>query len=230
MSMITLRDISREYELERQLVIAEQMHQDAIAKELHDDLGQQLTAMSLMLGGISARDDDAVDARELKKLEEYLRLARQTTRSLCRGLQPVMVEAVGLSAALQYLVNPVIGVDRNLEIVAALQDDIELETIVANQLYRIAQESLNNAMKHAAATRISISLTREGDFAKLCIEDNGKGFDFQKLSRQGAGFGLGNMRRRALAADIQLEMISSQGQGCKVICRVELVNEPLVCG
>jgi len=135
-------------------------------------------------------------------------------RLLVYELRPLVLRREGLVGALQQRLDAVekrAGMDARL----LTEGEIELAAPVEEALYRIAQEALNNALKHAAATSVTVRISPEDDRVTLGIVDNGKGFDPQDASAAG-GLGLVSMRERAEKLDGTVTIVSAPGKGTSV--------------
>jgi len=162
-----------------------------------------------------------VDER-LAELGELSRQALKEMRLLVHELLPPALEKEGLLGALYQRLAAVekrAGIDARL----VVDEVLELPTRLEIALYRIAQEALNNALKHAAATAITVTLRRAGDQLILEISDNGKGFIVAEVAAQG-GLGLSTMRERAEQAGGTLTIQATPGQGATVCVQVALPN------
>jgi two-component system, NarL family, sensor histidine kinase UhpB len=176
-----------------------------IALELHDEVGQTLTAAMLRL--------DRVDVEEAK---EGLRAALVDVRDIARRLRPEALDDLGLRNALRALVA---SVARDARLDVAPEIDAELPPLSPEQelvVYRVAQEALTNALRHAGASALRFSLRAEGDEVVLLVEDNGHGFDPRLTS---PASGIRGMRERALLVRAQLEVDSALDGGTMVRLR-----------
>jgi two-component system sensor histidine kinase UhpB len=177
-----------------------------IALELHDEVGQALTAAMLRL-----------DGAEVEEAREGLREALEEVREIARRLRPEALDDLGLRNALRALVASMARSARlevTPEIAPALPElTAEQELVV----YRVAQEALTNAIRHSDATTIRFSLTSGAGEVVLAVEDDGRGFD---LGPRGEGSGIRGMRERALLVRARLEVDSAPGRGTAVRLRV----------
>jgi two-component system, NarL family, sensor histidine kinase UhpB len=179
-----------------------------IALELHDEVGQALTAAMLRLEGA-----------ELAEAKEGLREALEEVRDIARRLRPEALDDLGLSNALRALVASVARSAR-LDVMPEIQPDLpplspEQELVV----YRVAQEALTNAVRHSGAAGVRFSLTSVPGEVVLAVEDDGSGFD---LAAGSQGSGIRGMRERALLVRARLEVESAPGRGTTVRLRVPL--------
>jgi len=187
--------------------------QRRIGQDLHDGLGQQLTAIELMCQAL--RDNsEAVSNRarlekELDRLTHYIRSAIAQTRSLAHGLTPFKVESGGLETALVELAKSASASGTvDCEFICPEPVNVEAKEI-ATHLYRIAQEAVNNALKHGKADRLRIELARQNGMLLLEIADNGKGL--KASAPEGLGFRVMNYRAGVIGAELQIKSKARKG-------------------
>mgnify|MGYP006273256493 CR=1 FL=1 len=189
----------------RRQVLAAESERRRLAAEMHDSIGQQLTALHLALRGRLAEQADMDIHRFANAVEALIREVRQ----ISHGLYPPTLESMGLAAALRQLRSaPAAG---GPEVNVVCDEELHLlrlspEAEIA--LFRIAQEALNNAMKHANASRVDVVLERDENRLMLTIADDGKGFDTQQTE---PGLGLGSMAERADAVGAKFLIDSGEG-------------------
>lgn len=218
-AIVTMHDISAHKHLQQRILNAIEREKQRISQDLHDELGQQITAISLLLEGARAQPAaagrSAVD-RSIALLKE----AHAGIRAIVRGLQPVGCGPGGLRDALRTLAQQEDAAGR-VRVHFECPEDVPLEsTTVALQLFRIAQEALNNAIKHADAHLIVISLHRRGNELTLSVRDNGRGV--APATAVGGGVGLRIMRFRAESIGAHFEFAALHPRGSLVICRLAL--------
>lgn len=205
--------------LEREVLEAGAKEQRRIGADLHDGLGQQLTAIEIMCAGLKA--DVAKTPALAKQVDQIGRMLRESiaqVRTLSRGLVPVKDAPDALWASLVELVQQTNSLGRaecRFECPAVVLLD---DAPAAAQLYRIAQEAVNNAIKHSGAKVITVTLARTGGALELTIADNGRGLG---RTRQ-PGLGLQVMRHRASVAGAELSMESAPRKGTVIRCRLPL--------
>ena len=193
-----------------------------LARELHDGLGQNLTARKHRLGQIGSELEPGPSPLR-DKLDTALALcagALEDTRNLSRLLRPPILDDLGLEPALQWLARSTeesAGLPVVVEIEALPPLDDELQTL----LFRIAQEALNNAAKHAAAHSLLLRLVVRDGRLQLQVIDDGGGFDPAQAAAA-AGTGLGSMRERLRLYGGQLELRSAPGHGTRLRATVPL--------
>jgi two-component system sensor histidine kinase UhpB len=184
---------------------AQEMERRRIALELHDEVGQALTAAMLRL--------DHVDIDEAK---EGLRAALVEVKDIAQRLRPEALDDLGLKNALRALVA---SVARDARLDVAPDIDADLPPLTHEQelvVYRVAQEALTNAVRHADAGVIRFSLCRGADEVVLTVQDDGRGFDPARVS---PATGIRGMRERALLVRARLEVCSAPGHGTVVTLR-----------
>jgi two-component system sensor histidine kinase UhpB len=203
-----------------------------LARELHDGLGQTLTALTHQLERLRGRLDDG-EARDLAPrladAVETARLALNESRELSRLLRPPVLDDLGLPAALSWLARTLeeragLHVELAVEGLAERLDP-DLETLV----FRLVQESLTNVLRHAMVDRAAVKVARSGERLELQVADAGRGFDAQAVlaGRDGeSGSGLRGMRDRLELFGGRLELTSSPGRGTRVAAAVPLLEMP----
>jgi PAS domain S-box-containing protein len=219
-AMIDITDRVTLSEAQSQAALEERQR---LARELHDSVTQSLYSLTLLA---EASRRMAVDGNTEKMIGNIARLgetaqqALKEMRLLVYELRPLALETAGLVEALQHRLDAVekrAGVEAQLMV----ESDCDLPADVENGLYRIAQEVLNNSLKHAEATRVSVQLLTESPCVEMQIADNGKGFDPEAVKEQG-GMGLGNIQERTEALGGEVAFVSEPGQGTQVRIRVPL--------
>ena len=205
-------------------VLAQEEERHRIARELHDQLGQQLTALRLTLETLGSQAVERTDLRaQVETLQELARQLDQDVAFRVWELRPTPLEDVGLRAALTNFVhNWSQHFAIRVQLHTAQSTDERLPSGVETMIYRLAQEALNNVAKHARADRVDIVLERNAEQLSLIIEDNGVGFDPSDTDTIGDGIGLTGMRERAalVGADFQIE--STPSRGTTLIVRVPM--------
>ena len=208
-------------ELAQQLIAVQENERRALARELHDELGQRCNAIRVEAAYIQRatepREISAAAARAAASAESLY----QHVRSLLRQLRPAELDELGLVAALQALCESWeerSGIACIFLHSGTLDDVSDITDDTATALYRVAQEGLSNVVRHARATRVRISLHREADGGlQLQVEDDGGGFDVQQHSR---GLGLLGASERAAALGGSLQVHSEAGAGTRVCMKL----------
>jgi PAS domain S-box-containing protein len=214
-------------ELLARLVFAQEDERRRIAREMHDQLGEQLTALGLHVRGLQSA---VVDSPALaSRAETLVRVTQELDRSvdeLVWALRPTALDDLGLRAALEnYLQDWSARVGVAAELHSAGLSDDRLTTEIETTLYRIAQEALNNVAKHAGATNVAVLLERRPEHISLVIEDDGVGFESSGPGRPNQGFGLLGMQERAALIGANLEIESQPGAGTSILVRIATPQE-----
>lgn len=210
--------------LEREVLEASESERRRIGHELHDGLGQRLTAASLATNALASalQTSASADAPRAEDIARQIREAIGETRALSHGLAPVGVEAGGLMNALATLAE-MAKRSGNVRAIFECPEPVAVpDTEQATHLFRIAQEAVNNALKHAAPGEIRIGLAQREKSLVLEIEDDGDGLP-ERLPA-GGGIGLRVMRHRAGLLGGSLEIIPSTAGGTLIRCRCSLVS------
>jgi two-component system sensor kinase FixL len=215
-----VRDVTERRRTEEAIVSVSEEVRRMIGQELHDVLGQQVTALSLLTKTLEKKTPRGrPDLRRLAThINEVARAALSKARHLAHGLYPAELEKHGLSAALAELADTQ---QRLFRIPCAYRSEGAGRPIPpgpALHLYRIAQEAVNNAVKHAEARRVAIQLATESTGITLTIEDDGVGIpaDWERHR----GIGLTIMKYRAHIIDAEFEVARRPGGGTRVRCRM----------
>ena len=223
--LASVQDITDKLRLEQEILNISEREQQRIAHDLHDGLGQLLVGAGLLTSALHGelKRKSSADARCLQRIQEVIKEAVVQARSLARGAQPVDPAPDGLMAALRQLCEqtehlfPVRCVFHCRRPV--LMDDVRMAT----NLFRIAQEAVTNAIRHAKARLIKITLGREPGRVNLAIENDGVGMVMRR--RKTPGMGLRIMRYRSDLIGGTLSIQSAPSGGTTVMCAVKLVGE-----
>lgn len=214
-SQSELREIAAHRELERE------EERKAIAREIHDELGQLLAAMRMNAVQIQAHCSPAPAARvHLDDLSKLVQRMFEVVRSLATSLRPAALD-LGLVSALEWLVE---DFSIRWEIPCKLQilgDEPDLRDALSTAVFRVVQESLTNAAKHAQAHQIDIQLSFEAQLVRVSIRDDGCGFIPEQTNRPGH-FGLIGMRERILSLQGHIDIKTAPGQGTQVAFEVPI--------
>ncbi len=216
-----VRDITRRVELEHELMQVSDRERQQIGHELHDDLSQILHGAHFLTAELQNRLSAAgrPEAGELGRIVGILDDALATTRSLSRGLQPVAAVPEGLMNALRdhaARIRQVYGLSCRFMCPQPVHVD---DPVVATHLFRIAQEAINNAVRHAQCRRITIRLQDAGERLLLAIRDDGHGRIPPSSRRR--GIGLHVMQFRASAVNGSLAIQNRRDKGTEVVCSVQ---------
>ncbi len=203
--------------LEKEVLEISDREQRRIGQDLHDGLGQQLTAIELMCESLKSQLAPFPPAlvKQAAQMGQCLRQAIAETRSLARGLAPFKVED-GLEAALTALAQTTSSLGRVKCRVHCPSPVLLEDSETAAHLYRIAQEAVNNAVKHSHATQVTIQIMSKNGALDLKVSDNGRGIPKPKGPSRGLGLQVMKHRASVLGAEFKVE--SCPGKGVTVTC------------
>lgn len=210
--------------LARKVLVAQEEERARLSRELHDELGQLLSALRLNLGWLQKRFA-AAPAEQRDQLGDAVQLCEKAAdelRRICRGLRPPMLDDLGLEPAARQLClefGERTGIQVDLQLPA--EEPRPLDHTIALCAYRVLQEALNNAGRHAQAHQVSVQLRRSERDLLLVVVDDGVGFDPTAEAAQ-QGCGLAGMRERALLAGGDIAVHSSPQRGTRVVLRIAL--------
>lgn len=204
-----------------QVIEAQELERRRLAADIHDGISQRLVTLSYRLDAAArAVSEPSAVAEQLDKARELIDLTLQEARAAISGLRPPVLDDLGLSGGLASLARSIPRVELEVDLAETrVPDHIELA------LYRIAQECLQNVVKHAEATRAKLTFAVEDGVARLEIVDNGKGFDtFEHPlgSDETSGYGLLSMAERAEIVGGRLNIRSRPGAGTTVTATIPL--------
>ena len=223
--MLIIRDVSERNRLEHEILEVSERERGRIGQDLHDGLGQQLVGIGFLINALYTELDRGKSplAANAESIATLVAEALEHTRSLARGLHILDLENEGLNVALDELVDrtrTVYGINGRF----SSRGMIRLPAEEANQVYRIAQEAITNAVRHAKPKCISVNLSQNEHRVRLTVEDDGLGFhprgDLHK------GMGLHIMRYRAGVVSGNLQIDSEPGHGTRVILALPLMRRP----
>lgn len=214
-SVVILRDISETKRLTNQLMDIGDNVRQTIGQDLHDDLCPHLIGIGGLASAlqVTIADSNVKGAFLAERIVSLIGDAATKARGLARGLCPVHLVSYGLQSALAEIAENT-GQAANIRCTFKGDDSLIFDNnTLATHLYYIVQEAVNNAVKHAAASAIAISLAQESDYIHLWIIDNGQGIQEQQ---GGAGIGMQIMKYRALAIGAFLEVTSNTTNGTSI--------------
>jgi signal transduction histidine kinase len=213
-----------EAKLSGQLINAHEDERRVIARELHDDLSQRLARLAIDAGTIRHDQNSATLDDELKNLREDLARVSEDVHDMSYRLHPSIVEDLGISTALRAECQRV----RKYADVPVKEHIGETHGRIPNNAalcaFRVAQEALNNAVRHARADSIEIVFEKEGHVLKLEVSDDGRGFDKAQVVA-GENIGLSSMRERVRLLDGTLSIRSTPGAGTTVSAVIPLTGD-----
>jgi signal transduction histidine kinase len=234
---VILRDVSRRVAAERDLAqvredlrelavasrTAREQENSRISRELHDELGQNLTSLKMDIAWLEQRlgAGDAEVGRTLAEMRKLLDSTMASARRISADLRPLMLDDLGLAAALEWLAQET-GRRHGFTVTLAIDESCKrLAEPLASQLYRVVQESLTNVARHAEASHVKVALSRRRDEVCLEIEDDGRGLSAKDLEKKGS-FGLVGIRERIYMLKGRVEMQGEPGRGTRINAAVPL--------
>jgi PAS domain S-box-containing protein len=208
-----------------QLAEVAEAERQRLARELHDQVGQRLTALGINLNIIRTQMPEETEEAIRSRLDDSLSLVEQTAeriRDVMVNLRPPVLDDYGLVAALHWYAEQFAGRTGIAVIVEGNEPVLRLAMSVESALFCIAQEALTNVAKHAQATKVTITVQVQGEVLRLVIADDGIGFNPETMTKSGGGHGWGllTMTERAEAAGGRCRIESVPGQGAQVIVEV----------
>jgi PAS domain S-box-containing protein len=222
-----LRKSARELRLlSSRILEAQENERKRVARELHDGIGQALTGIKFALENGVRRLKETETAPHFKVLEDIIPLIQATvdeTRRIAMGLRPSTLDDIGISETIYWFCRQFENIYNNIRILKLIEvEEDQIPETLKTVIFRVLQESLNNVAKHSGADRVQLRLQKQGNTVKLIVEDNGSGFDSEKLLPQnaaGRGFGLAGMRERIELSGGIFTIQSARGQATR-ICAV----------
>jgi signal transduction histidine kinase len=214
--------------LSTQLINAQEAERTRISQELHDEMGQALTAMSINLAAIEKELPPELPPTIRERLAETSSLADQTLeqiRELALDLRPSMLDDLGLVPTLRWYVNRYAkrsDIEVELE---AIDLEERLAAEVETVLYRVVQEALTNVARHAQANRVRIRLERKEAKFRAFIEDDGQGFDVKEVASRASperGAGLLGIRERVALLSGRFNIQSRPGRGTRLTLEIPI--------
>jgi PAS domain S-box-containing protein len=238
-AMFTIRDISKRKKAEealqqsykeltllseRLMSIAEEERKN-IAQEIHDELGQSLTALKIELTWLSKRlpivEEGIVERSQ--RMNRILDHTIQNVQKLSASLRPNILDNLGLFAAIEWLSR---GFERSTGIGCFLnlpEENYDFDESTANHIFRICQESLTNIARHSGATKVSIKVQISDDIFSIEIHDNGRGIEDEEI-RSLQSFGLISMRERTRQINGDLNIKGERGEGTTLTLKVSRIH------
>lgn len=199
-------------EMSTMLILAHEEEQRRIGAELHDEIGQELTALRIVLG--RARRAPQAEARQLvTEAEGLVGILLETTRTICRSLRPQALDDLGLVKGLDWHLRT-IG-DRTglkIELDAREIDEKRLSPIIASAIFRVTQEAITNVLRHAKAKQARVEIMMTVSALEFSVRDDGRGFDTAKILPH-ASTGLSSMMERVSLVNGQCRVESKPKKG-----------------
>ncbi len=223
---LVIHDLSEQKAMQSEILRIATLEQRRIGQELHDDTQQELTGLGLLAQNLSEELDgrgESDASKAAQTLAARIADANRRVRTLARGLVPVTVDAEGLASALAELAR---STEENFEIACTLENSAPVavaDDSVATQMYRIAQEGVANAVKHAGASAIRLQLERGDRGLELTVRDDGVGVPERGAPFQGAGMRI--MEHRCGLIGGKLTIRRQEGGGTVLSCVVPSSSE-----
>lgn len=211
--------------LSTSVVEAREEERRRIARELHDELGQRLTALKMELSTLPGETTQTARQERVDGLLTMLDDTLASVRRISSDLRPMMLDDLGLHAAIEWLARDTAR-RMGIEIAVRLnENDAPVDDRVATAAFRIVQEALTNVTRHARATDVTVLLRQLDGELELVVEDNGTGYPEGAMQREGS-FGLLGMRERATLLGGRLEFGNSPARGARLVVRLPLHTRP----
>lgn len=225
-----LRD-SREslHRLSARLMSAQESERERVARELHDSIGQSLSAVKFMVErALDEQDALGTDSKQGKTLRAVVPVLQGTVeevRRISMALRPTTLDDLGLIATIAWFVREFQITYPHIEVIRFVEvEEFEVPDELKTEIFRILQEAMNNAAKHSKASRVTVALKQVLGDLQLVVGDDGVGFSPEEHRRRASdgGFGLVSMRERAELFGGSLILTSESGEGTMVLARWEL--------
>ncbi|MCA1793131.1 MAG: sensor histidine kinase, partial [Desulfobacteraceae bacterium] len=215
-----LKTQERRKYLSKKLVELLEKERRAIAESLHNDVGQILAKLNMDLDDvIDASEHAPIKAEALVQIQNSIMKSMDYVSWLAGSLRPHILENLGLIPAIRNMLNKM-KKNSNISFHLHIQGNfLQIDDEKALAIYRIAQEALTNCLKHASAENIIVNLTRNNQFLSIIIEDDGPGFEFDKISArqdEKGKLGLIIMHERAIQVGGEFRITSQIGKGTRV--------------
>lgn len=212
--------------LSQRLLEAQETERRRIARELHDQIGQDLSVIKINLQALQRLPGASALGAHLEETVRIVEGVLATARNLSVELRPSMLDDLGLAAALRWYLDR--QVQRAGVALHFVVDNFEsrLDSTIETACFRLAQEALTNILRHAHARHVHVTLTAAGEELEMRIRDDGTGFDVEAArvrASRGESFGVLGMEERALLAGGRLEIHSAPGEGTTVVARFPLI-------
>jgi len=218
-----LEELERANAVSTQVQMARENEQKRIARELHDDLGQRLTALkmsvALLEADLDARSETQPLTSQTHELQMQIDWMTAALRRISADLRPPLLDDLGLAAALDWLAEDFTKRYRVQASVHLEPAEPEFSEFASTALFRIVQEALTNVARHANATRVRVEMTCMGPFLSLDIEDDGDGVELDRLPEKHS-FGLLGIRERVRQLRGNVTFSSSPDNGFRVAIQV----------
>ena len=219
---VTKRKLAQEQitALSHKVISSQEEERARLSRELHDEVGQQLSAIQLILHSLLETPEPG--HRRIRLITDKLEDLTKELRRICRGLRPAALDALGLDLALSTMVSEFqsnFGLDISLSLESMNRDDFPPDTAIG--IYRIVQEALTNMARYSGAGAADIHYHKNGREATLTISDHGRGFEPSGSERE-QGMGLAGMKERAALFSGSLHIDTAPGRGARIVLSIPL--------
>lgn len=218
-TQLTVIDHDPFYSL-KSFIEGEEKERQRLSRELHDGIGQYLVSVKMQLESLLYQDEKDVK-EQLSKIRTDFDKIVDEIRRISNNLMPSVLEAFGIVFAIRNLCVETSD-HTGLQISLDFKGDFEsLNKTIKTYIFRIAQEALNNIVKHAGAKRVELFLIRQREEVLFKIRDDGKGFNLQEI-KSGSGHGMNNMRERVNLLNGSIEIDSQVNAGTQITINIPL--------
>lgn len=223
-----IEDLQEKKTLGIKILKAQEKERQRVAREIHDGPAQSMSNVVLKSEYcIKVLDRDIEKARqELVNLKEMVRISIQDVRRIIYDLRPMSLDDLGIIPTLERHISKIVDNNHLIIKFTTSGNPCVLPSIVSLTIFRLAQEALNNILKHSNATEANVKLSFLEDNIELFISDNGEGFDIsevhKKIKDDGSGFGLSSMKERTQLLDGEFVIRSEPNQGTRYYIRIPL--------
>lgn len=204
----------------RSVLVGQEKERERIARELHDGIGVLLSTASIHFSSVEDSADQQT-SKMLKKANKLLREAGREVRQISHNMMPGVLSKFGLKEAIEDLFEDIIESDKIEVDLRFTCSDVRLAENMEIMFYRVIQEMLNNTLKHANATKISLFISRDEEIIYIDYTDNGVGFEEEKLPH-GRSLGIAGIRSRIEYLGGKIDLKSSTGKGVQYLVSVPL--------
>jgi signal transduction histidine kinase len=209
----------------RRALTSQEDERRRITRDIHDGIGQSLTSLMLGLRTMEETVADATIRRHTASLRKLGAEIHDDLRRIVRGLRPMILDQLGLVAAIERLLEELRNSGTSVIVLDASEMcGVRLNAELESTAFRILQEAISNSLRHASASQIRVVLAIKNDNLKLSVSDNGIGFETSAVFRhQGGGHGLLSIRERAMICGGQAEILTSLGCGTTISAELPLI-------
>jgi PAS domain S-box-containing protein len=208
-----------------QIVEAQEEERKRIAKDIHDGIGQILTALKFSVETINLKNPEKA-AKKIEDLKEVFGQLIKDVRSVTFSLTPPELSDHGIAPALKKMTDEISKLSgKNILFENKTEFSARFDSLTETNLYRVAQEAINNALKYAESSYVLVTVSHTKNLLSIMIDDNGKGFDTEEIenSEKGLGMGLFFMKERVNYVNGRLFINSTKGEGTRITINIPLL-------